>query len=83
MLLTLKQILVGMMVASIILIDAAAGSIVKITNPINNKFIYAKVLGKMSGIDINNGFDIRISDAGASDLGFNNLDKFKVEINYL
>ena len=67
----------------ILMDEAAAGSIVKITNPVNNQFIYAKVLGKMSGMDINNGFDIRISDAGAAILGIKNIDKFNVEINYL
>ena len=67
-----------------ILIDeASVGSIVKVTNPLNSKFIYAKVLGKMSGMDINNGFDIRISDAAAATLGIKNTDKFNVEINYL
>lgn len=58
------------------------GTIVKITNPSNNKFIYAKVLGEMSGISQNAGLNIRISSAGASALQVSEEDKFILKVNY-
>ena len=58
------------------------GTIVKITNPTNNKSVYAKVLGKMEGINLNKGLDIRISNAAASNLGVTEMDKFIVKMNY-
>ena len=58
------------------------GTIVKIINPGNNKAIYAKVLGKMSGIRQNEGLDIRISNAAASMLEITEQDKFIVNVNY-
>ena len=66
-----------------LLIDGVQpGTIVKITNPSNNKFVYAKVLGKMEGINLNKGLDIRISNAAASNLGVAETDKFIVKVNY-
>jgi hypothetical protein len=41
------------------------GTILKIINPANNKTVYAKVLGQMSGIRLNAGFDIRISNVSS------------------
>jgi LysM repeat protein len=58
------------------------GTIVKITNPVNNKSIYAKVLGRMEGINLNKGLDIRISNAAASNLDVTETDKFIVKVNY-
>jgi hypothetical protein len=58
------------------------GTIIKITNPANNKTIYAKVLGQMSGIKLNTGLDIRISNSAALALEINETDKFIVNINY-
>lgn len=58
------------------------GTIVKIMNPSNNKSVYAKVLGEMSGIRQNAGYDIRISNAAASVLEVNDTDKFIVKLNY-
>ncbi|MBL7745768.1 MAG: LysM peptidoglycan-binding domain-containing protein [Chitinophagaceae bacterium] len=58
------------------------GTIIRIINPENNKTIYAKVLGEMSGIRQNKGLDIRISDAAAATLGITDLEKFIVKINY-
>lgn len=58
------------------------GTIIRITNPANNKFIYAKVLGEMSGIVQNAGLNIRISSAGASALEIAEADKFIVKMNY-
>jgi LysM repeat protein len=58
------------------------GTIVKITNPANNKMVYAKVLYGMEGIRQNQGFDMRISDAAAAALGITETDKFIVKVSY-
>ncbi len=58
------------------------GSIIRIINPTNNKAIYAKVLGQMSGIRQNQGLDLRISNAGANALDIADADKFVVRITY-
>ncbi|HEX4877318.1 MAG TPA: LysM peptidoglycan-binding domain-containing protein [Chitinophagaceae bacterium] len=58
------------------------GTIVKIINPTNNKAIYAKVLGEMSGIRQNQGLQVRISNAGAAALEITEQDKFIVKVNY-
>ncbi len=58
------------------------GTVVKIINPDNNKAIYAKVLGEMSGIRQNEGLNIRISNAAASVLEIAEQDKFIVKVSY-
>lgn len=58
------------------------GTIIKVINPTNNKAIYAKVLGEMSGIRQNQGYDVRISNAAASALEVSDTDKFIVRVNY-
>jgi hypothetical protein len=58
------------------------GTILKIINPANNKTVYAKVLGQMSGIRLNAGFDIRISNSAATALEINEADKFIVKLSY-
>ena len=58
------------------------GTIVRITNPINKKIIYAKLLGEMSGLTQNQGLNIRISNAAASALEISDTDKFIVRLNY-
>ncbi len=58
------------------------GTVVKIINPENNKTVFAKVLGEMSGIRQNEGLDIRISNAAASALQVKEQDKFIVKVNY-
>lgn len=58
------------------------GTIIKVVNPTNNKAIYAKVLGEMSGIRQNQGYDVRISNAAASALDVSDTDKFIVRVNY-
>ena len=66
-----------------LLIDAVPpGTIVKIINPGNNKAVYAKVLGQMSGIRQNEGLSIRISNAAAAALEISETDKFIVNVNY-
>ncbi|MFL5741785.1 MAG: LysM peptidoglycan-binding domain-containing protein [Flavisolibacter sp.] len=58
------------------------GTIIRIINPTNNRAIYAKVLGEMSGIRQNQGYDVRISNAAASALDVSDMDKFIVKVNY-
>lgn len=58
------------------------GTIIKLTNPANNKVIYAKVLGEMSGIRQNEGLTVRISNAAASALEITEEDKFIIKVNY-
>ena len=58
------------------------GTIIKIINPTNNKMIYAKVLGQMSGIRQNQGYDVRISNAAATALDVADTEKFIVRVNY-
>jgi hypothetical protein len=59
-----------------------SGTIVKITNPGNNKSIYAKVLGEMNGIRQNQGLNIRISNAAATALTIAESEKFIVQVHY-
>jgi hypothetical protein len=66
-----------------LLIDGVQpGTIIKISNPVNNKSVFAKVLGQMEGINLNKGLNIRISNSAASTLGITELDKFIVKVNY-
>ena len=58
------------------------GTIIKVVNPTNSKVIYAKVLGEMSGIRQNQGYDIRISNAAASALQVADTEKFVAKVNY-
>ena len=58
------------------------GTIIRIINPTNNKTIYAKVLGEMSGIRQNQGYDVRISNAAASALEVTDTDKFIIRVIY-
>jgi len=58
------------------------GTIVRITNPENNRIIYAKLLGEMSGLKQNGGLNVRVSNAAASALGVSGTDKFILRINY-
>lgn len=58
------------------------GTIIRITNPSNNKAVYAKVLGEMSGIRQNQGLEVRISNAAASALDITDPNKFTVKVNY-
>jgi len=48
---------------------AAPGTIIKITNPANNKFVFAKVLDLIPDIQQNNNLSIIISNAAADELG--------------
>ena len=57
------------------------GTIVRITNPGNNKTIYAKLLGEMSDKQ-SPGLSIRISNAAANALDISETDRFTVKLNY-
>jgi LysM repeat protein len=58
------------------------GTIIQVVNPQNNKAIYAKVLGAMSGISQNKGLDLRVSNAAANVLEISDTEKFVVRVNY-
>jgi LysM repeat protein len=60
---------------------ATAGAIVKITNPKNKKFIFAKVLDVMPEMMMNKTVIIRVSKSGAAALGENDND-FEATLNY-
>ena len=49
--------------------QAATGSILKVSNPVNGKFVYAKVLDLIPDIRQNDGMVIVISNAAAEELG--------------
>ena len=61
---------------------AEQNSIVKITNPENGKFVYAKVLDVMPDLKQNNELTVRISSAAAEALGADNSTNFNCKINY-
>lgn len=58
------------------------GTIIHIINPANNKSVYAKVLGSMSGVRQNQGYDLRVSSAAASVLAVSDTEKFYVRVVY-
>ncbi len=58
------------------------GTIIRVVNPTNSQVVYAKVLGPMSGIRQNQGYDVRISNAAAAALGVTDTDKFIVKVVY-
>ncbi len=58
------------------------GIIIRVTNPTNNKAVYAKVLDKMTGIRQNQGYTMRISNAAATALDISDTEKFVVRVNY-
>lgn len=61
--------------------EATAGTILKITNPVNKKFIFAKVLDLMPDIKKNEGLLLVISNAAADELGAGEIN-FSCLINY-
>jgi len=62
--------------------SAEPGTIIKITNPANRKFIFAKVLDLMPDIKQNEGLLLLISNAAASELGVTEGSNFNCLINY-
>jgi LysM repeat protein len=62
--------------------SAQRGTIIKVTNPLNGKYIYAKVLESIPQIKQNAGLIIKLSDSALEALGTNDA-KFYVELNYV
>lgn len=62
--------------------SAEQNSIVKIINPSNGKFVYAKVLDVMPDLKQNNDLSIRISSAAADALGVDGVNSFNCKIDY-
>lgn len=58
------------------------GTIVKVSNPQNNKAVYAKVLGSMKDVKYSEGLNLRISEAAGAVMQLNNLEQFVVTVNY-
>jgi LysM repeat protein len=61
--------------------SAQRGTIVKVTNPLNGKYIYAKVLETIPQIKQNAGLIIKLSDTALEALGTNDA-KFYCELSY-
>lgn len=62
--------------------SASPGTYVQLYAPATQKTVYAKVLGEMSGIRQNEGYDIRISNAAAAALGINESDRVELKMSY-
>ncbi|MGC4013232.1 MAG: LysM peptidoglycan-binding domain-containing protein [Luteolibacter sp.] len=58
------------------------GMIIQVMNPSNNKTVYAKVLGPVSGIRQNQGLNLRLSNAAVTALALPEAGKFMVKVNY-
>lgn len=63
--------------------SASPGTYVQLYAPATQKTVYAKVLGEMSGIRQNEGYDIRISNAAAAALGINETDRVELRMGYM
>lgn len=61
--------------------SAPRGTIIKVTNPLNGKFVYAKVLDVIPQLKPNAGLIIKLSDAAMEALGSNET-KFYCELSY-
>lgn len=61
---------------------APRGTIIKVTNPLNGKFIYAKVLDAIPQLKQNAGLIIKLSDASMQALSTNDA-KFYCELTYV
>ncbi len=62
--------------------SAEPGTIIKIINPANRKFVFAKVLDLMPDIRQNEGLLLLISNAAAAELGATEGSSFSCLINY-
>ncbi|MBL0050996.1 MAG: LysM peptidoglycan-binding domain-containing protein [Bacteroidetes bacterium] len=61
--------------------SAPNGTIMKVTNRMNNKFVFVKVIGKLPNTGDNNNLVIKLSQAAANKLGV--LDnRFQADISY-
>ena len=61
--------------------SAQPGTIIKITNPVNQRFVFAKVLDVIPDIKQNEGMIVRISNAAADELGVI-TDNFQCTLNF-
>ena len=61
---------------------APSGTIVKITNNVNGKSVYAKVLDIIPDIKQNSGLIVRISNAAAEQLGVTDESQFDCTVEY-
>ena len=61
--------------------NVAVGTIVKVSNPVTNKMVYAKVLGQLPDMKESVGLTVRVSDAAAAELGAI-VERFSVEVKY-
>jgi LysM repeat protein len=61
--------------------SASRGTIIKVTNPLNGKYIYAKVLEAIPQMKQNAGLIIKLSDSAIEALGTNET-KFYCELSY-
>jgi len=62
---------------------ATPGTIIRVTNPANNRIIYAKVLGEIPPGKENEGLFIRISNAAASELALAESAKADLQISWV
>jgi hypothetical protein len=61
--------------------NGTIGAIVKITDPVSGKSVYAKILGQLPDMKESAGLSIRISNAAAAELG-EGEGRFNALINY-
>jgi hypothetical protein len=61
--------------------NVPVGTIIKVSNPLNNKMVFAKVLGELPDMRESVGLTVRISDAAASELGVGD-GRFSIGVKY-
>jgi hypothetical protein len=61
--------------------NATIGAIVKITDPVSGKSVYAKILGQLPDMKESAGLTIRISNAAAAELG-EGEGRFSAQVSY-
>jgi LysM repeat protein len=65
----------------VLMSNAEPGTIVKVSNPVTSKTVYAKILGELPAIKQNENILLRISNAAAAALG-GGEDSLNVTVNY-
>ncbi|WP_336517709.1 LysM peptidoglycan-binding domain-containing protein [Pollutibacter soli] len=58
------------------------GTIVKVYNPQNSKFVYAKVLGEIPPGKENEGLSVRISNAAAAELALAETGRYELQLSW-
>ncbi len=58
------------------------GTIILVTNPQNNKFVYAKVLGEIPPGKENEGLAVRISNAAAAELALAESGRYELQLSW-